>query len=153
MSRYSYLGAVGIVVSGHFSRKTPPSLTHQPSMNSIGYPVATFVIEKPMGNNGGYNLGGANATGQVPLMNGNFGLIDRDTPQDAYTRKSWTDGHTDMQLIFSDEFNEDGRSFYPGDDPYWEAVDLHYWVRRLSSSDDLSFTRTRAIANEQPGMV
>ena len=21
----------------------------------------------------------------------------------------------------------DGRSFYPGDDPFWEAVDLHYW--------------------------
>lgn len=33
-----------------------------------------------------------------------------------------------MQLVFSDEFNTDGRSFYPGDDPYWEAVDLHYWV-------------------------
>lgn len=33
-----------------------------------------------------------------------------------------------MQLVFSDEFNVDGRTFYPGDDPYWEAVDLHYWV-------------------------
>lgn len=29
--------------------------------------------------------------------------------------------------MFSDEFNVDDRSFYPGDDPYWEAVDLHYW--------------------------
>ena len=34
-----------------------------------------------------------------------------------------------MQLVFSDEFNTDGRTFYPGDDPYWEAEDLHYWVR------------------------
>lgn len=33
----------------------------------------------------------------------------------------------DLVLVFSDEFNEEGRSFYPGDDPYWEAVDLHYW--------------------------
>lgn len=33
-----------------------------------------------------------------------------------------------MQLIFSDEFNTDGRTFWPGDDPYWEAVDLHYWA-------------------------
>lgn len=32
-----------------------------------------------------------------------------------------------MELVFSDEFNVDGRSFYPGDDPYWEAADLHYW--------------------------
>ena len=32
-----------------------------------------------------------------------------------------------LQLIFYDEFNNDGRTFYPGDDPYWEATDLHYW--------------------------
>jgi beta-glucanase (GH16 family) len=32
-----------------------------------------------------------------------------------------------MQLVFSDEFNVEGRTFYPGDDPYWEAADLHYW--------------------------
>jgi hypothetical protein len=29
---------------------------------------------------------------------------------------------------FSDEFNEDGRTFYDGDDPYWQAVDLWYGV-------------------------
>lgn len=75
---------------------------------------------------GGYNLGGINASGQVPDMNGNFGLIDRDTPVDAYTHLSVDDG-TEWDLVFSDEFNLDGRSFYPGDDPYWEAVDLHYW--------------------------
>jgi len=32
-----------------------------------------------------------------------------------------------MKLVYSDEFNQEGRSFYPGDDPYWEAVDFHYW--------------------------
>jgi beta-glucanase (GH16 family) len=42
------------------------------------------------------------------------------------TRTSLHDG-TELQLVFSDEFNNDGRTFYPGDDPYWEAVDLHYW--------------------------
>ncbi|KAI6026982.1 glycoside hydrolase family 16 protein [Pisolithus marmoratus] len=31
------------------------------------------------------------------------------------------------ELVFSDEFNTEGRSFYPGDDPYWEAPNLHYW--------------------------
>lgn len=63
----------------------------------------------------------------MPLIDGNHGLIDRETPQDAYTKPSWADG-SEMQLVFSDEFNTDGRTFYPGDDPYWEAVDLHYWV-------------------------
>jgi beta-glucanase (GH16 family) len=46
--------------------------------------------------------------------------------QSAYTFPSYTDG-SDLQLVFSDEFNTEGRTFYPGDDPYWEAVDLHYW--------------------------
>jgi len=27
----------------------------------------------------------------------------------------------------SDKFNNDGRTFYPGDDLYWEVVNLHYW--------------------------
>lgn len=69
-----------------------------------------------------------NSTGQVPQMMGNQGLIDDDTPREAYTRSAWNEVATEMQLVFSDEFNVDGRSFYPGDNPYWEAVDLHYWV-------------------------
>ena len=60
-------------------------------------------------------------------MPGNWGLIDLETPKDAYSRTSVTDGST-LRLVFSDEFNTAGRSFYPGDDPYWEAVDLHYWA-------------------------
>lgn len=60
-------------------------------------------------------------------MAGNWGLIDLETPSDLYSRKDYVNGK-EWQLIFSDEFNVDGRSFYPGDDPYWEAVDLHYWA-------------------------
>jgi hypothetical protein len=59
-------------------------------------------------------------------MPGHRGLIDPDTPLEALTKSSYVDGR-ELKLIFSDEFNTDGRSFYPGDDPYWEAVDLHYW--------------------------
>lgn len=60
-------------------------------------------------------------------MSGNFGLIDKDTPTSAYTKSSFEVPGEEMQLVFSDEFNVDGRSFYPGDDPFWEAEDLHYW--------------------------
>jgi len=63
-------------------------------------------------------------------MAGNWGLIDPDTPHSVYTKQSYADPSTELQLIFSDEFNVDGRSFYPGDDPYWEAIDLHYWQVR-----------------------
>lgn len=63
------------------------------------------------------------------------GLIDPDTPADNRTRIG-TDGHI-YELVFSDEFNEDGRSFWSGDDPYWEAGDLHYWsTRNLEVSVD-----------------
>ena len=75
---------------------------------------------------GGFNLGGINATGQIPEIGGNFGLIDRDTPREAYTRRTYLN-EEEWVLVFSDEFNQDGRTFWPGDDPFWEAVDLHYW--------------------------
>lgn len=60
-------------------------------------------------------------------MPGNWGLIDRDPPKNAYTWNSLQNDGERWQLVFSDEFNVDGRTFYPGDDPYWEALDLHYW--------------------------
>ena len=55
-------------------------------------------------------------------------LVDDDTPVDVRTRTGW-DGE-EYVLVFSDEFNADGRTFYPGDDPYWEAVDLWYWATK-----------------------
>ena len=45
--------------------------------------------------------------------------------------------------MFSDEFNTEGRTFYPGDDPYWEAVDLHYWVTGNKEWYDPSAITTR----------
>jgi beta-glucanase (GH16 family) len=63
---------------------------------------------------------------KVPNITSWRGLIDPDTPQAALTSKSIEDG-SDYVLVFSDEFNVEGRSFYPGDDPFWEGVNLHYW--------------------------
>lgn len=65
-----------------------------------------------------------NGTGQVASLPHLPILIDTETPDTVKTRKGW-DGN-DYELVFSDEFNTEGRSFYPGDDPYWEAVDLWY---------------------------
>jgi len=93
-----------------------------------GYPLISHFTSHPISTLGGFNLGGINATGQIPSMPGNRGLIDVDTPSTAYTKPSYVDPKKDLQLVFSDEFNTEGRSFYPGDDPYWEAVDLHYWA-------------------------
>jgi len=116
---------------------------------SIGLPVFISVKHRRLEKLGAYNLGGINSSGQVcfltpwqmtcltmsvevPMLHGNWGLIDLDTPKDAYIINSWNDSSQKMRLVFSDEFNVDGRTFYPGDDPYWEAVDLHYWVSEYS---------------------
>ncbi|KAG2156292.1 glycoside hydrolase family 16 protein [Suillus clintonianus] len=91
-----------------------------------GYPIITYFTRTSLSNQGGFNLGGINASGQIPKIPGNLGLIDTDTPGNVFTKPSWNGG-PDMELVFSDEFNTPGRTFWPGDDPYWEAVDLHYW--------------------------
>lgn len=90
----------------------------------IGYPVAYYYTHLPA-QIIGYNIGGINGSGQVPDLEGLPRPIDRHTPQSAYTRTGSDNQKYD--LVFSDEFNVPGRTFYPGDDPYWEAVDLHYW--------------------------
>lgn len=59
------------------------------------------------------------------LENVRTGLIDPDTPKSAMTRKSTFDGST-LNLVFSDEFNDDNRTFYPGDDPFWTAPNIWY---------------------------
>jgi len=109
------------------------ALTHHPlpyDDSNLGYPILCHFLKKPQTTQGGFNLGGTNATGQIAALPGNFGLIDLDTPQSAYTKASFQNpdnGGEELELVFSDEFNRDGRTFYPGDDPYWEAADLHYW--------------------------
>jgi len=61
----------------------------------------------------------------MPLIFNRTGPIDPDTPDSAKTKTS-VDGVA-MELVFSDEFNTDGRSFYSDEDPYWQAMDFHYW--------------------------
>ncbi|KAG7100303.1 hypothetical protein E1B28_002078 [Marasmius oreades] len=67
-----------------------------------------------------------NGTGQTPVLTITRELVDPDTPQDARTRTGF-DGQP-YELVYSDEFTEEGRTFYPGDDPYLEAMDFWYGV-------------------------
>ena len=59
------------------------------------------------------------------LQNVRRGLIDPETPASAKTRISTFDGSA-LDLVFSDEFNDDNRTFYPGDDPFWTAPNIWY---------------------------
>ncbi|KAF9221801.1 glycoside hydrolase family 16 protein [Gyrodon lividus] len=106
------------------------------------FPLCSHLLAKKQTTQGGFNLGGINATGQLPAMLGNRGLIDVATPKEVYTKPSYVTGEM-MDLVFSDEFNVEGRSFYPGDDPYWEAPNLHYW-----GTDDLEWYDPTAVTTK-----
>lgn len=79
---------------------------------SAGYPIFSYFLGHKQSNLGGHNIGGINASGQVPEITGHFGLIDPDTPKSAYYYNTQKD-NSKWQIVFSDEFNVDGRSFYP----------------------------------------
>ncbi|KAF8314472.1 beta-glucan synthesis-associated [Clavulina sp. PMI_390] len=87
-----------------------------------------------------------NGTGQIPSLPNLPSLIDADTPDYALTRTG-LDGQ-EYELVFSDEFNKDGRSFYPGDDPFWEAVDLWY-----QSTQDLEWYDPGQITTRDGALV
>lgn len=109
------------------------------------WPIVKSQVDRSKGNTGpvgGYNTGGINGTGQVPTIPGHFSLIDRFTPESALKHVSLETGE-EWDLVFSDEFNEDGRTFWPGDDPFWEAGDQHYW-----STNNLEWYDPRMITTE-----
>lgn len=72
-----------------------------------------------------------------PRMN----LIDPDTPA-AYHSKKDAAGNT-LNLVFSDEFNQEGRTFYPGDDQFFQAMDIWYWP-----TEDLEWYDPDAVTTE-----
>ncbi|CAD6920033.1 unnamed protein product [Tilletia controversa] len=87
------------------------------SNHALWGPKATALPEGPTWINVIDNNGSSQRTTQSPLR----GLIDQDTPASAMNKTS-SDGKRKMKLVFSDEFNEDGRTFFEGDDPYWTAL-------------------------------
>ncbi|KAL3422415.1 hypothetical protein PVAG01_06571 [Phlyctema vagabunda] len=94
----------------------------------IGYPVLTFVrTVAPVRDNAACGRDPDCLSDQMPLLsNIRQGLIDPDTPSSVKSKTS-NDG-TKLNLVFSDEFNTDGRTFYDNDDPYFQAVDIWYGV-------------------------
>ncbi|KAK9365855.1 beta-glucan synthesis-associated [Lipomyces kononenkoae] len=73
-------------------------------------------------------------------------LVDPDTPSSAYTRLN-KDGQK-MTLVFSDEFNKDGRTFYDQEDQFWQAVDLNY-----AATNDLEWYDPDAVTTANGTLV
>eukprot|EP01043_Picozoa_sp_COSAG02_P018581 COSAG02_NODE_871_length_16337_cov_7.124276_8_plen_952_part_00 len=62
--------------------------------------------------------------------------VDRDSPSEACTTTSLGDGDT-YKLVFSDEFEQEGRTFRDGDDPRWTAMHMHpYTTRQINFYND-----------------
>ncbi|EJD51387.1 SKN1-domain-containing protein [Auricularia subglabra TFB-10046 SS5] len=93
----------------------------------MGYPVADFISNGGLRSLISSNIF-VNGTGQAAVLATIPKLIDPDTPTAAHSRKGF-DGF-DYDLVFSDEFSVDGRTFLPGDDPFWEAQDIWYGATR-----------------------
>ncbi|KAL0572857.1 hypothetical protein V5O48_009106 [Marasmius crinis-equi] len=87
-----------------------------------------------------------NATGQTPILTIARDLVDKDTPEAAKTRTGF-DGQK-YNLVYSDEFEEPGRTFWPGDDPYLEAMDFWYGV-----TGDMEWYDPRQIVTRDGAMV
>lgn len=102
-----------------------------PVLSATGIDIINYTYDTPIdevwpeGNNPGETWATVNASRKWPLLkNVRTGLIDKETPRSAYTRTA-LDG-SEYKLVFSDEFTEQNRTFYEGDDPYWFAPDIWY---------------------------
>lgn len=73
-------------------------------------------------------------------------LIDPDSPEDALTKKS-RNGDT-WNLVFSDEFNAIGRTFYEGDDQFFTAPDFHY-----AATQDLEWYDPDAVTTDNGTLI
>ncbi|UZJ56521.1 hypothetical protein CBS101457_005841 [Exobasidium rhododendri] len=99
------------------------------AMLFMGYPILSEFYFDKEGYKDGFGLGGSNASGQIPdveRMGFRASLIDKDTPRSSYKKMGLgLNNDETWNLQWSDEFDVPGRSFYPGDDPFWEAVNLY----------------------------
>ncbi|KAF2154172.1 glycoside hydrolase family 16 protein [Myriangium duriaei CBS 260.36] len=119
------------------------------AMLFIGYPILTFVRRMIAPNNDACSNNPACIAIDYPLLkNVRGGPIDPNTPSSAMTKKSQT-GST-LKLVFSDEFEEEGRTFYPGDDPYFSGVNFWYGVTQdLEWYDPDAITTTGGVMTIQ----
>jgi beta-glucanase (GH16 family) len=81
------------------------------------------------------NGSSGDSSGYSSVTSSFAGWIDPDSPPEVRTTLSYYDGK-EYELIMSDEFNRDGRTFADGDDPMWTAIEKS--DDAITSSDDIS---------------
>lgn len=92
------------------------------------------------------------ALASLSVRSVNGGWIDPDTPEDKRTIKSLVDG-TDYDLVMSDEFNVQGRSFKDGDDPTWTALDKSDDDSSAAGGGSLQFYNSSMVTTNKDGYL
>lgn len=88
----------------------------------------------------------------LAVCEGFEGWIDPDTLSENRQRTSFTDGKV-YDIIMSDEFNVDGRSFKNGDDPKWTGIDKSDDDQTSTGRKSLHFYNATQITTEKGNLV
>lgn len=112
----------------------------------LGYPVIIEIRKQHADGSATASLSTSNTFTTFP-MNMKRGLIDQDTPTAAYKRTSPVDS-SKWHLVFSDEFNTPGRTFWPGEDPFWQGYNGWY-----SGTNDYEYYTPEAINTTTDGYL
>ncbi|KAK4703818.1 beta-glucan synthesis-associated protein KRE6, partial [Phenoliferia sp. Uapishka_3] len=136
----------------------PFALPAQPSAKLTWY-CACFTVG-PTPNTTSSTNSTTGQAGQGALINANApnisnrAVIDPDTPTSAYTKTGIDNAK--LKLVFSDEFNVEGRTFYTGEDPlhYWQTDDLEWYDPGNAITEDgvLALTLEKATDAESHGL-
>lgn len=73
--------------------------------------------------------------------------VDIDSPGSACTAKSEHDG-SELELVFSDEFNHPGRTFHDGDDSRWTALE-----RAPSTNEQVNYYNASLATTNEEGQL
>lgn len=80
------------------------------------------------------------------------GWVDPDTPEHLKSIESYTDGKK-YDIVMSDEFNRDGRTFKNGDDPMWTGVDRSDDDQTANGRKSLQFYNSSYIHTKNGNLV
>ena len=91
--------------------------------------MSSFIINNPIRN--GDKIEKLTNINYAQLKSIRTNLIDPDTPTEFYNLNKTNETEVigedgDWILVFSDEFELDGRTFHEGDDQFFTAVELYY---------------------------
>jgi hypothetical protein len=95
-----------------------------PAHHRLGATLGVIRSRSSSKHRGSSSFDGSNTTSNTSNTTTNA-FIDPETPEAAYTIRSINGSGTEYILVYSDEFNVDGRSFAEGEDAFWQADDLH----------------------------